>query len=181
MLRLLVAPILFAATLLARPVSELPESTHIPRFRKVAEGLYRGGQPDKSGFDFLKQQGIKTVISFRAENNEEELVKTLGLNYVWIPMRIQPWSKIPDAAIAKYFQTLSNPDNYPIFFHCRRGADRTGAMAAFYRIGIQGWDAKNAYKEAREIGLHWWYRSIKGQILDFQPAKANPQSATKLV
>ncbi|PYS55762.1 MAG: hypothetical protein DMG13_02840 [Acidobacteria bacterium] len=173
MLQLTVGSILLAAALSARPVSDLPRGIQIPRFQRVAEGLYRGGQPGKGGFEFLKQQGIKTVINFRAENDEADLIKTLGLNYVWIPMSIQPWSKIPDDAIAKYFETLRNPDNFPIFFHCRRGADRTGAMTAFYRIAVEGWDGKKAYSEARQIGLRWWYRSIKQQVFDFQPSTLN--------
>jgi protein tyrosine/serine phosphatase len=173
MFRLTACLILLPAGLTARPVSDLPKGIDIPRFQLVAEGLYRGGQPDKRGFEFLKEKGIKTVINFRTENDEAEVVKTLGMNYVWIPMSIQPWSKISDGAIAKYFEVVNNPGNYPIFFHCRRGADRTGAMAAFYRIAVQGWDAAKAYTEARHIGMRWWYLATKHQLLDFRPAPAS--------
>jgi len=81
-----------------------PLSTkHIPRFQMIAAGLYRGGQPGHDGFEFLKTNGIKTVINLRGENDEEVIVKKLGMNYVHIPMSIAPWSKIPDAAIDQYF------------------------------------------------------------------------------
>src|SRR5438093_347279 len=46
MLQLTVGSILLAAALSARPVSDLPRGIQIPRFQRVAEGLYRGGQPD---------------------------------------------------------------------------------------------------------------------------------------
>jgi protein tyrosine/serine phosphatase len=135
----------------------------------IATGLYRGGQPEREGFEYLKNSGIKTVINLRTENDEEAIVKKLGMNYIHIPISIKPWSKIPDAAIDKYFEVLSDPANYPIFFHCRRGADRTGALAGFYRIAVQEWEPKKAYSEARQIGMRWWFQAIKKQIHGFKP------------
>jgi protein tyrosine phosphatase (PTP) superfamily phosphohydrolase (DUF442 family) len=141
----------------------------IPRLQMVANGLYRGGQPERAGFQYLKSNGIKTVINLRMENDEEVIVKELGMKYVHIPISIKPWSRIPDAAIEQYFKVLNDPTNYPIFFHCRRGADRTGAMAGFYRIAAQRWESEKAYSEARNIGMRWWFQSIKKQIYGFKP------------
>jgi len=147
---------------------ELPRDVKISRFSVVAQGIYRGGQPNEAGFSFLKEQGVKTIINLRAEDNEGALVKKLGMKYVHIPIRlIFPWSKVPDAAIVKYFELVNNPDNYPIFFHCHRGADRTGALAALYRIANQGWQNDHAWTEARDIGLHWWFRGLKDQVQRF--------------
>ncbi len=140
----------------------------IPRFQMISAGLYRGGQPDREGFQFLKESGFKTVINLRTENDEESIVKELGLNYVHIPISIKMWSRIPSAAIDRYFAVLSDPSNYPIFFHCRRGADRTGALAGFYRIAVQGWEPRKAYSEAREVGMRWWYPAIKKQLENFK-------------
>jgi len=86
---------------------------------------------------------------------------------------VRPWSRLPEAAIAKYFGLINNRANYPIFFHCRRGADRAGAVAALYRMALQGWSAKKAYDEARDIGMRWFYGGLKGQLYDFHPP---PQS-----
>jgi protein tyrosine phosphatase (PTP) superfamily phosphohydrolase (DUF442 family) len=156
--------------LFAAPPAEIPPGGDIPRFLVVADGLYRGGQPTKRGFELLKQRGIKTVINLRMEYDESEIVQKLGMNYVRIPIdEVRPWTQIPAAAVAKYFEILNNPANYPIFFHCQRGADRTGVMAAFYRIAIQGWDVKKAYSEARDIGMRWWYPGLKTQLYGFHP------------
>ena len=153
----------FLPNLPAEPLS----TREIPRFQMIASGLYRGGQPGRPGFEYLGKNGIKTVINLRTENGEEAIVKELGMNYVHIPMSIKPWSKIPEEAISRYFEILNDPANYPIFFHCRRGADRTGAMAGFYRIAVQGWEPKKVYGEARDIGMRWWFRGLKGQLYDF--------------
>ena len=169
---------LFLATAASLAGSDLPPSNNIPRFQMLTTGLYRGGQPDKKGFEFLKQQGVKTIINLRSENDEEATVKQLGMNYIQIAIDDpRPSSTIPALAISKYFEIVNNPANYPIFFHCRRGADRTGAMAALYRIANQGWDAKKAYDEARDIGLRWWYGAIKKQLLAFKPAPLLPKTA----
>jgi len=144
----------------------------------VASGLYRGAQPSEKGFELLKQNGIKTVINLRLENDESDIVQKLGMNYVHIPIEdVRPWSYIPEAAIAKYFELVNNPANYPIFFHCHRGADRTGEMAALYRMAIQGWSAQQAYSEALSIGMRPWFLGLKTQLYDFHPpvqAKLQP-------
>jgi|SRR5262245_24591043 len=163
------AAILFLLQLTSTSSFTEPLSTKdIPRFHMIAAGLYRGGQPGHDGFEFLKKNGIKTVINLRTENDEEVIVKKLGMNYVHIPISIAMWSTIPDAAIDQYFKVLNDPANYPIFFHCRRGADRTGALAGFYRISYQGWEPGKAYSEARSIGMRWWFQAIKQQIQNFK-------------
>jgi tyrosine-protein phosphatase SIW14 len=154
----------------------------IPRFQMIVDGLYRGGQPEHVGFEYLKKSGVKTIINLRMENDEEPMVRELGMHYVHIPINnMKPWSKIPQSAIDQYFKVLNDPSNYPIFFHCQRGADRTGAMAGFYRITAQGWEPKKAYSEARDIGMRWFFAGLKQQLHSFKrlPAKtAAPATVT---
>ncbi|HET9942449.1 MAG TPA: tyrosine-protein phosphatase [Terriglobia bacterium] len=158
---------------------ELPAAASISRFSIVDEGIYRGGQPNKEGFAFLKERGVKTIINLRAKDDEGEMVRGLGMQYFHIPIRLVfPWSKISDDAIKKYFEVVNDPDNHPIFFHCHRGADRTGTLAALYRIANQGWNAERAWFEARDIGLHWWYRGLKGQVHGFDAGEPVIEPAT---
>ena|ERR1051326_1914915 len=170
--------LLLTTALCTSAPAETAASKDIPRFIKVADGLYRGGQPTEKGFQLLKQRGIKTVVNLRMEYDERGMVQNLGMNYVQIPIEeVRPWSQIPEAAVAKYFEIVNNPANYPIFFHCQRGADRTGVMAAFYRIAIEGWGAQKAYSEARDIGMRWWYPGLRAQLYTFHPperAKLQP-------
>ena len=163
--------------LLFAPVSaktnRRPAESDIVRFSALADNLYRGGQPTDDGFRFLKEKGIKTIINLRAEDNREsEIVQALGMNYVHIPVdEVWPWSELPQAAVAKYFELVNNPANYPIFFHCKRGADRTGTFAAMYRMAVQGWDAQKAYAEARNVGMRWYFSGLKSQIYAFHPPR----------
>ena len=83
-------------------------------------------EPEREGFDYLKNNGIKTVINLRTENDEEVIVKELGMGYIHIPISIKPWSKIPDTAVEQYFKVVSDPANYPIFFLA--GVERIGPV-----------------------------------------------------
>jgi protein-tyrosine phosphatase len=96
------------------------------------------------------------------------------MNYVHIPMSVTVWTKISGTSIRKYLEVMNNPENLPVFIHCERGADRTGAMVGFYRMAVQGWDAARAFKEAREIGMRWWYAGLKEQLYSFKPAAFLP-------
>ena len=171
MTRVLAFLFLFPTLLAARPGGEGAAEGDIARFSILGNGLYRGGQPTAEGFQFLKEKGVKTIINLRAEDNtESEIVQALGMHYVQIPVdEVRPWSQLPPASIAKYFELINNPANYPIFFHCKRGADRTGAFSALYRIAFQGWNPRKAYEEARNIGMRWYFGGLKTQIYQFHP------------
>ena len=174
--------LMFPAIAAAGAAADTPSPEDIPRFSAVDNGLFRGGQPSEKGFQFLKERGVKTIINLRGEDNSEKaFVEKLGMSYVQLPIdEVRPWSKLPEGAINKYFELLGNRENYPIFFHCRRGADRTGAVAAMYRIAMQSWDAKKAYKEARDVGMRWYYSGLKSQIFDFKaPVQPELHAETK--
>jgi len=118
---------LFVATPASLAGSDLPSSNNIPRFQMLTTGLYRGGQPDKKGFELLKQQGVKTIINLRMENGEETTVKQLGMNCVQIAIDDpRPASRIPEQAVSKYFEIVEQPGKLSDFLPLppRRGPHR---------------------------------------------------------
>jgi protein tyrosine phosphatase (PTP) superfamily phosphohydrolase (DUF442 family) len=140
----------------------------IKRFLQVDERLYRGGQPDARGFAYLRDIGVDTVISLRGDaSSERPIVEALGMRLVHIPLTFLPFGwgdELPEAALRRFFEVVDDPASGIVFFHCQRGADRTGTLAGLYRIARQGWDVKRAYDEARDIGMHWWYYPLKGTL-----------------
>jgi tyrosine-protein phosphatase SIW14 len=156
-----------AVTLTAQgdPPRESAAGAPIERFMQIADALYRGAQPDAQGFAYLRELGVRTIVSFRNDDSERALVESLGMSFVHIPVTFRPFSTdIPDDAVLRFFAVVDDPSSGPVFFHCKRGADRTGAFAGLYRMARQGWALDRAYEEARDIGMRWWYASVKNEI-----------------
>ena len=65
--------------------------------------------------------------------------------------------------------------------HCKRGADRTGAVIAAYRIDHDHWDNLRAFKEAMSRGMSFFQLPRQGYILTFQRRTIAPTDAAKTV
>ena len=159
--------------------ADTPPNIPIERFQRVDELLYRGAQPTEAGFRALRELGIRTVVNLRMpddarKTNEQQIVEKLGMRYVHVPVEDGNFftrsRTIPEIAIREFFAVLEQQESGPVFVHCHRGADRTGALVAFYRIARQGWDSQRALNEAREIGMRSWYRGLQDQIAQFSLA-----------
>ena len=157
-------------------------TSQIPRFQQVTPNLYRGGQPGREGFADLKRKGIQTIVNLRVEDDERQTVEGLGMKYIHIPVTLNAFTSanMPLASIEAFFKVLADPSTGPVFVHCERGADRTGAMVSFVRIAALGWDARRAYQEARDIGMRWWLSGLKEQILSFNGTALASQARTLL-
>lgn len=156
----------------ADKLSDVP----IGRFHQVDQGLYRGAQPTEAGFRHLRDLGVRTVVNLRMDadakrTNEKQIVESLGMRYIQLSVEDGNFftrsRRIPDDVIREFFAVLNRSDAGPVFVHCHRGADRTGAIVAFYRIAQQGWDSQRALKEARDLGMRSWYRGLQDQIAQF--------------
>ena len=189
MARPIVAPIFVAlllvsgSTVPATAADGVAISSPITRFSKVGERLYRGGQPRDNEFALLHSLGIHTVVSFREEDaSERAIVEKLGMKFVHIPVTFTafaPTTKLPEKAVQKFFEVVDDPANGPVFVHCRRGADRTGAFVGLYRMVRENWTAQRAYDEAREIGMRWWYFGMKEQLDRVAKAFADAEATAK--
>jgi protein tyrosine/serine phosphatase len=52
-----------------------------------------------------------------------------------------------------FLRIATDPKRTPVFVHCRHGSDRTGTMAAVYRIAVQGWTKEQAIAEMTQGGF----------------------------
>ncbi|MCF0230553.1 MAG: tyrosine-protein phosphatase, partial [Parasporobacterium sp.] len=102
----------------------------------------------EAGIDtMLNTMGIKTEIDFREVENGEDgengenggiTASALGdtVNYVSLPIVFadgypSPDKEVPQTAdaIKETFRLLADESNYPVYFHCSIGTDRTGFFA----------------------------------------------------
>ena len=141
----------------------------LPNFRKVQDHLYRGAQPLAGGLKKLSEIGVKTVINLRGEDDltraEETEAKALGLRYYGVPM--PGLSRPSDAQVKKVMAIIDDPENWPVFIHCKHGADRTGTIIACYRIAKEGWTDDRAIAEARQCGMSWMEFGMRNYISDY--------------
>jgi protein tyrosine/serine phosphatase len=158
-----------AVSLLAQ--STAPEHAKgLPNFHAVNEHIYRGGQPTDLGLQALRAMGVRTVLDLRpgAERSahEQELLQSLGIRYVNIPM---PSLGAPnDESINKALTVLGSDAGWPVFVHCQRGADRTGTVVACYRMAAECWTPQRALEEAVRLGLEPFQTAKKHYILNWE-------------
>jgi tyrosine-protein phosphatase SIW14 len=138
-------------------IAQQPESSHkeLPNFHRVDENLYRGGQPKTGGLKKLAELGIKTIINLRGDSDDTRAegreALRLGMRYFSIPM--SPAGRPTDEQVRRAIEIIKEKEKGPVFVHCRRGSDRTGAIVAIYRIEKDGWTAERAIEEANRYGL----------------------------
>ena len=124
---------------------------------RVVNGIFRGAQPKPEGYATLKAMGVRTVVNLRTRHGGRKAVEAAGMRYVEIPMSF--WKNVDPAAVRKALSVMTDPANQPVFVHCSRGADRTGVVAAVYRMEVDGWSEAEAEMEA--FGFHEFLSQFK--------------------
>jgi len=157
--------------LFSLPALAGPSVPGINNFSQVDEHVYRGAQPTPEGFQYLAKIGVETVLDLREggerATGEEQLVTSLGMKYVNVPMTgLTPPTK---EEITRILVLLEDAKVGGVFVHCMRGADRTGAVIAAYRIDHDHWDNSRALKEAMEFGMGFFQVQRQKFIRKFQP------------
>jgi protein-tyrosine phosphatase len=150
----------------------------INNFYQVDEHIYRGAQPTTEGFKYLATLGVKTVLDLREDDarssQEAQVVTSLGMQYVNVPM--SGLTPPTEAETAKILALLEDGKAGTVFVHCWRGADRTGAVIAAYRIDHDHWDNSRALKEALSCGMSFFQFPRQSYIRKFQPLTPEERS-----
>jgi tyrosine-protein phosphatase SIW14 len=160
----------------AAPIPDLPG---VPNFHQVDEHVYRGAQPNGQGFAALAKIGIRTVIDLRGESSEDIAVQQAGMHYFRLP-----WSgyKAPaDSQVDEVLSLLNDSSEWPVFVHCRRGADRTGTAIACYRIAHDHWTNQQALEEAKTFGMSSLEIAMQHFILRFSAPVAASNTASTTI
>jgi protein tyrosine/serine phosphatase len=153
----------------------------IANFHQVDADLYRGGRPAYGKDVYLKlaELGIRTIVNLETgeANKEEAEVKRVNqvlsdrhlpqIKFIHFP--ISPFPQVfltgvsdkGEHGIPHLFAELQQAPK-PIFLHCERGKDRTGAIVALYRMRRHELPFDRAYQEA----LHYRFNeSLDGGLI----------------
>lgn len=144
----------------------------IKNFDQVDAHVYRGGQPTDEGLQYLAKLGVKTIVDLRESgdrsNAEKRAATGAGMKYVNVPMTgLTPPT---DDEITGILAILEDHTTGPVFVHCLRGADRTGAVIAAYHISHHNWDNARALKDAKAHSMSFFQFPRQNYIQKFRPS-----------
>lgn len=144
-----------------------------PNLHMVTATLFRSAQPTAAGMKNLKKLGVKTVVSLRAFHSDRSDTDQAGLGYEHLYMKT--WHP-EEEDVVRFLKIATDPARAPVLVHCQHGADRTGTMAAIYRVVVQGWTKQAAIEEMTGggFGYHTVWKNLPPWIekLDIAALKA---------
>lgn len=106
--------------------------------------LYRSALPDERALPLLQTHKIATVINFLPESDAQWL-QSSDIKQVQLSYRT---NHVDDSDVLAAIRAIQAAEaDGPVLMHCKHGADRTGLMAAMYRVVVQGWSKEDALNE----------------------------------
>lgn len=135
----------------------------------------------------LNLLGIKTEIDLRSSSddggqNQNAIGK--GVNYVKAPLGqyaniidYEAWLSLGEDKVSgnydannkntvkKLFELLADESNYPIYFHCNAGADRTGTLALLIN-GLLGVDEQSLLKDYELTTFSRYGKRLRSSLSD---------------
>ena len=149
-----------------KPTGEVPAPVALDttgmlqaKFVKVGDDVFIGGQPTERALRELRAQGVMTVVNLRTPPemqarvpfDEAALVKELGMQYVYLPMRGTPeYPYSPDAV--KAFTAAMTDAKGKVLLHCTV-AWRASHLWTAYMIQSRDVPPATAIKYGRMINL----------------------------
>lgn len=125
----------------------------VAKLYQVTPQLYRSAQPDANGFRAVEALGIRTVVSLRQTVNDVPLAAGTDLALYRVPMKSRYVGENNGTKVVQAMRAVrEGMARGPVLVHCHHGADRTGLIAALWRVMYEGWSRQQAIDELIEGG-----------------------------
>ena len=129
------------------------------KLASVGSDVFISGQPTEQGLRDLHAQGVTTVVNLRTPEemtkrvpfDEPALVKQLGMEYVYLPMRGNTQFPYSPAAVKSFADAMTAAKG-KVLLHCTI-AWRASHLWAAYLIQYRGVPVAKALAQARTINL----------------------------
>ncbi len=137
---------------------------------EIAPGIWRSNQPAEADLVRMRAAGITTIVNLRGASNrgyrllEDECCRRLGLDLVHIRLTAK---RAPSRETLLDLVDLIERLQPPLLLHCKSGADRTGFVAALWRLLREGDSVEAAMRQLSPRYGHFprCRRGVQGQIL----------------
>lgn len=127
-------------------------------FYRIGQGVYRSDQPSATCFQELEKYGTREVLNLRYHHSDTKEARGTSIQLHHLRTRATLLSLDDLIAALRIIHNRKGP----LLFHCWHGSDRTGAVAAMYRIVHQGIPKQEAIDEMVEgiFGFHMTFDHI---------------------
>lgn len=128
------------------------------RFAMVEDGVYRGAYPTLRNFPFLRQRGIRTILSLTPEPPSVDLTSFaqdahIALRHIHVDRYKGEVTLLP-AHLGEALHTVLHAAYHPVYLHCLDGRQVTGVVVMALRK-LQQWSVPAMQAEyvrvAREV------------------------------
>jgi uncharacterized protein (TIGR01244 family) len=124
---------------------------------KIDEQITVGGQPAPEDFPQLKEEGFRSIVNFRNDDEDEnsmspqseaEWAAAHGMAYLQVPVTMKAMAR---ERVDQFRQEYPNLPK-PIFAHCKSGK-RAAAMALMNLAVEKGMTGAETLQEADHLGI----------------------------
>ena len=125
----------------------------IYNFLALSETLFTGGMPTGEQLTDASQHGVEVVINLAPHDvpdalpNETELVTSLGMQYINIPVN---WNTPTKEGLNRFMDAIDESKGKKILVHCEANF-RASAFVSMYRILREDWKAEDALEVMHKI------------------------------
>jgi uncharacterized protein (TIGR01244 family) len=125
----------------------------IYNFLRLSENIATSGQPTKEQLKEIGQAGYEVVINLGltesdyALEDEEGLVRDLGMKYVHIPVI---WEDPTPENLEEFLSIMEIHQENKVFVHCAANM-RVSVFMALYRVLRLGWKLEHAMGDVHKI------------------------------
>ncbi len=125
----------------------------IYNYLSLSDSVATAGQPTEEQIAAIAENGYELVINLGladteyALDNEEAVVKALGMEYVHLPII---WERPTRHDLERFFDVMDSSQDKKVFIHCAANM-RVSVFMALYRILRLGWSEEKAFEWVKQI------------------------------
>ena len=132
------------------------EMRGVRNLTQVTPTVACAGATDTSAIARIAHEGFKTIINLRLASERgadvdeaREAARAAGIRYIHLPYETE--NPAP-GLVDRFLAAVNDEANHPVFIHCA-SAGRVAGLWLIKRVVSDGWDVRDAEREALAIGL----------------------------